>query len=88
MRPQDQIEKVSELMAVLDQKLDEAHAILRQAEDLGAFVPLAVFDGGKKKASEWWALKCKQVLKRLERQDLITSALSKLTKAEREALRV
>lgn len=87
MKPHEQIQKVSELMAVLDQKLDEAHAISRQAEDLGAFVPLAVFDR-KQKASEWWAFKCEQVLKRLERQDLITSALSKLTKAEREALKV
>jgi hypothetical protein len=87
MKPQEQIQKVSELMAVLDQKLDEAYVIVRQAEELGAFVPLAVLDG-KEKASQWWAFKCEQVLKRLERQDLITSALSKLTKAEREALKV
>ena len=52
MKPHEKIRKVSELMALLDQKLDEAHAISRQAEDLGAFVPLAVFDR-KQLASEW-----------------------------------
>ena len=87
MKPQEQIQKVSELMAVLDQKLQEVNSLVRQAEDLGAFVPNAVLSGNQE-AGEWWAFKCQQVLKRLERQDLITSALSKLTKAEREALKV
>ena len=78
MKPHEKIRRVTQIMAVLDQKLEEVNSLVRQAEDLGAFVPNAVLSGNQE-AGEWWAFKCQQVLKRLERQDLITSALSKLT---------
>ena len=87
MKPQEQIQKVSELMAVLDQKLQEAHALCDQAEKLGANVPCDVLNGNQT-ACEWWAFKCDQILKRLEKRDLIESALSKLTEAERKALKL
>lgn len=87
MNPREQINRVSELMAVLDQKLAEVESLVRQADDLGASVPNAVLTGNQQ-AGEWWSFKSEQVLKRLEREDLIASALNKLTQAEREALKV
>lgn len=87
MTPSEQIENVTKLMVVLDLKLQEAHALCDEAEKLGAAVPYSVLQGNET-AGDWWASKCEHILKRLEKRDLIESALSKLTEQERKALKL